>query len=200
MRLVKFVGVFAERKEQFKFALAIHTAVAVDAAVLKLDVIDVRTANLTRKYVFQYAMNVEILTMHVRMEAFLDVFQGFVTPQQKELEEKVEKLGKDAVLENEQAMKELAESIATTRPGHRNDGSGSFDFAKLQLEIKGDPDEAIQKNAEFFNAKFYIQSREILEGVAREIGQAGDRIITAVTAGPHDRIVDEVWHTVDILS
>ncbi|KAF9644578.1 hypothetical protein BDM02DRAFT_3074100, partial [Thelephora ganbajun] len=60
----------------------------------------------------------------------------------------------------------------------------------LQQEINSDPDEAIEKNAEFFDRKFDIQRRQIVEDIARTVNREGDRIISAVTAGPHDRIVD----------
>lgn len=38
----------------------------------------------------------------------LQLFQEFITPQQKELAAKVERIGENTLLESEQAMKELA--------------------------------------------------------------------------------------------
>ena len=49
-RLLKFVGVFTEKRKAFVLALTLHTVAAVDAVVLKLDVVDERTAELTQKY------------------------------------------------------------------------------------------------------------------------------------------------------
>ena len=51
-KLLAFVGVFAERRDKFKFALAIHTAV-------KLDSVYDRTEELSRKYVISlYVLSV----------------------------------------------------------------------------------------------------------------------------------------------
>lgn len=123
----------------------------------------------------------------------LQLFQEFVTPQQQTLAVMVQKMGGNTVLEDKQAMKELAgaESALSSEGGHCR--GRSFDFVELQQEIKGDPDEAIAKNAQFFDCMFDIQRRQIAEDVARTVNREGDRIISAVTAGPHDRIVDPVW-------
>jgi len=128
----------------------------------------------------------------------LQLFREFVTPEQKKLAIMAERMGGDAVLENEQAMRELADTefafVAPSGSESRHGGDRPFDVVELQHEIKGDPDEAIEKNAEFFSRKFDIQRRQIMEDIARAVNREGDRIISAVTAGPHDRIVDPVWH------
>ena len=49
-RLLKFVDVFAKRRKDFMLALTLHTVAAVDSVVLKLDIVDERTAELTQKY------------------------------------------------------------------------------------------------------------------------------------------------------
>ena len=126
----------------------------------------------------------------------LQLFREFITPEQRKLAVMVEEKGGVAVLENEQAMKELvnAELTFTTPSGldNRHGGGRPLDVIELQREIKGDPDEAIEKNAAFFNGKFEIQTRQIEESIARAVNREGDRIISAVTGGPHDRIVDPV--------
>ena len=123
----------------------------------------------------------------------LKLFNEFITPQQKELAAKVEDMGGTAAQENEETMKELdeVESTITRRPGGRNDG-GRSKFAELQREIKGDPAEAIEDNSEFFSRKFEVQRRQIEEDMARTLRREGDRIIKAITAGPQDRIIDQV--------
>lgn len=127
----------------------------------------------------------------------LQLFQEFVSPEQKKLAVMVEKMGGDAALDNEQSMRELAgsESALTASSGsdNRHGGDRRFDLVKLQDEIRGSPDEAIEQNAEFFGRKFDIQRRQIVEDIERTLNREGDRIISAVTAGPHDRIVDPVW-------
>ena len=49
-RLLKFVGLFMKRRKEFGLALTLHTLAAVDAVVLKLGVVDERTAELSQKY------------------------------------------------------------------------------------------------------------------------------------------------------
>ena len=48
-RLVDFVATFTKRRNEFEFALTIHTAVGVDEANLKLVTVDERTAELNQK-------------------------------------------------------------------------------------------------------------------------------------------------------
>ena len=122
----------------------------------------------------------------------LQMFQKLVTPEQKKLADLVQEKGGNAVLDDEQAMKELTAAEASLSPASGRNGSGRFDLAEIQHEISDDPTGAIEKNAEFFNRKFDIQRRQIEEDVARAVRREGDRIILAVTAGPHDRIVDPV--------
>ena len=130
----------------------------------------------------------------------LQLFQEFVTPEQKKLAAIVERRGGVAVLENEQAIRELADAeLAFTAPSGSDDrrgGGRSLDVVELQHEIGSDPGEAIDRNAEFFDRKFDIQRRQIEEDIARAVNREGDRIISAVTAGPHDRIVDPVRRSV----
>ena len=126
----------------------------------------------------------------------LQLFQDFVTPEQKKLAVMVKERGGAAALESEQVIKELADAeLALTAPSgsdNRHGGGHTFDFVELQHEIKDDPNDAIEKNAEFFNRKWDIQRRQIVEDIARAVNREGDRIISAVTGGPHDRIVDPV--------
>lgn len=119
----------------------------------------------------------------------LQMFQKLLTPEQKKLADLVEKKGGTAVLDDEQAMKELVTVEASLSP---TSDSGRFDLTEIQHEISDDPACAIERNAELFNRKFDMQRRQIEEDVARAVRREGDRIILAVTAGPHDRIVDPV--------
>ena len=130
----------------------------------------------------------------------LQMFQKFLTPEQKKLADLVAKKGGNAVLDDGPAMRELTEVEASLAPASGPRGSRRFNLAEVQHEIKDDPTDAIEKNAEFFNRKFDIQRRQIEEDVARAVRREGDRIISAVTAGPHDRIVDPVCPTPALVS
>jgi hypothetical protein len=48
-KLMEFVATFTERRNQFEFALSIHTAVGIDEANIQLATVDERTAELNQK-------------------------------------------------------------------------------------------------------------------------------------------------------
>lgn len=124
-----------------------------------------------------------------------ELFQKFVTPEQRQLDLLVEKKGGSSVIDNEQVMRELSDSEASISvpPGReRHRPTKRFELAELQHEVREEPAVAIEKNAEFFNRKFDIQRRQIQEDINRAVSREGDRIISAVTAGPHERILDQV--------
>jgi len=125
----------------------------------------------------------------------MQMFREFVTPEQKRLTVLVEQKGGNSVIDNEQVMKELSDAeiqISAPTGMERHRPTKKFDFVEIQHEIRDDPIEAIEKNAEFFNRKFDIQRRQIQEDIERAVSREGDRIISAVTGGPHERIVDPV--------
>jgi len=122
----------------------------------------------------------------------LQMFQKLLTPEQKKLADLVGKKGGNTVLDDEQAMRELAAVETSLSPTNDQHRSGRFDLAEIQNEINDDPTGAIERNAELFNRKFDIQRRQIKEDVERAVRREGDRIIRAMTAGPYDRIIDPV--------
>ena len=130
------------------------------------------------------------------MEVMMEMFrEKFVTSEQRQLAVLVKQRGGDAAIRNEQAMKELVAkeaSISTPAGSELHRPTKKFDLLEIQREIQGDPTEAIEKNEESFLGKFRVQIRQIQEDVERAVRQQGDRIISAVTGGPHERIVDSV--------
>jgi hypothetical protein len=66
----------------------------------------------------------------------------------------------------------------------------------LKQELAENVNQALTKNMEIFERKFEIQKRQIKEDLARVVGREGDRIIAAVTTGPHDRILDPDMHAI----
>ncbi|PIL33367.1 hypothetical protein GSI_03987 [Ganoderma sinense ZZ0214-1] len=71
------------------------------------------------------------------------------------------------------------------------------DIAMLKQELAQAPSAEISKNFETFERKFEIQTRELAEEMKRLIVHEGDRVISSVLAGPHERIIDpdlyEIW-------
>lgn len=66
----------------------------------------------------------------------------------------------------------------------------------LRAEFSENLDHVLEKNLEIFNRKFEIQKRQISEDLERIVARASDRIIAAVTEGPHDRILDTDMHNI----
>ena len=139
-----------------------------------------------------------MLTTWFRMDVMQQLFKEFINSQQRELAMKVEGMGgKAAALENEQAMKELVDKESELTAGDElafathSGQNRPFNLVELQQEINSDPDKAIKEHAESFNRKFDLQKR-IVEDLGRVVRRDGDRVIYALTAGPHDRIVDPV--------
>ena len=126
------------------------------------------------------------------------LFKDFTNSQQRALAMKVEGMGgKAAVLENEQAMRELVNRESELTAGDELAFSTHlgqnrpFDLVELRQEIYGDPDKAIEQHAESFNLKFDLQKR-IVEELSRVVKRDTDRVIDAFKEGPHDRIFDKV--------
>ncbi|PIL33406.1 hypothetical protein GSI_04028 [Ganoderma sinense ZZ0214-1] len=67
----------------------------------------------------------------------------------------------------------------------------------LRQELSHTPSSEIEKNLEMFERKFEIQTRELAEEMTSVVVHEGDRVISSVLAGPHDKIIDpdlfEVW-------
>jgi hypothetical protein len=84
-----------------------------------------------------------------------------------------------------------------TAPSTASKGNNkTLTLESLRQELSEDVDYVLKKNMEIFERKFEIQKRQI-EDLAKVVGHEGDRIIAAVTTGPHDRILDpdihEIW-------
>ena len=121
--------------------------------------------------------------------------EKFVTPEQKKLAEFVNQKGGKEAIRNEQVMKELVAkeaSISAPVGNERHKSTKKFDLVEIQREIQSDPTDEIEKNKESFNSKFHFLMKQIQMDVDHSVKQQGDRIFSAVTGGPYERIVDPV--------
>lgn len=153
-RLVKFAGVFTKRRSEFEFALAIHTAAGVDAAIQTLGNVDNTVKQMNDK--------IDMMT-----KMFEKLTQGML--EHKEMAKLVEKKGGvKACMENDSILKELSamdggKSIVVV--GTKAGTSGkSGDFDDLREDLTTDPDAAMEKNATVFIRKFEVQKRQIMCG------------------------------------
>lgn len=123
--------------------------------------------------------------------------QKFVTPEQMDVSIYIQTKGITSSFKDEEAVESLLEyerKVSTSQDLEKLHALKHEDTSSSELrrEIAEDPEAAIKTNAEFFDRKFEIQRRQIEADIARAVRREGDRIISAVTSGPHDRIVDTV--------
>ncbi|KAJ7701822.1 hypothetical protein B0H17DRAFT_1176328 [Mycena rosella] len=186
-KLVKFTGTFTKRRSEFEFALSIHTALGVDAANQTLGSVDKTTQE-----------------MNLKMDMMMKMFQQFVAPEQKEMMRIVEqKGGLQACQENDKILKELCdlEAKSTTSgvgaPQSAKSGAKTSALEDLKDDLMSDIDAAMEKNLTVFSRKFEVQKRQIVDELTKVVEREGDRVISAITAGPHDKILDpdlyKIW-------
>ncbi|KAJ7777866.1 hypothetical protein DFH07DRAFT_796416 [Mycena maculata] len=181
-KLVAFVGAFTKHRSEFEFALAIHTSVGVDQANKTLDSVDQTTQE-----------------MNMKMDMMMKMFQQFVSPEQKEMARMIEAKGGQAVLNDDKVLKELNDienQAGSQASSSHNKTARVADLDDLKEDLHMDPDVAIRENEKVFERKFEIQMRQIVDQLSRVVEREGDRVISAVTAGPHDRIIDPDVHMI----
>lgn len=123
--------------------------------------------------------------------------QKFVTPEQRDVSVYIKNKGIESTFKDDNVVKELLAyeakiSSSQDTDTHRVSKNEDISASELHREISENPDTAIKTNAELFDRKFEIQRRHIEADVARAVRREGDRIISAVTSGSHDRIIDSV--------
>ncbi len=175
-----FIDMFANRRKAFTFALSIHVGVGVDDANRKLKEID------------------------AKIDIVIDFFAKVVSPEQLELAALVQKKGgPTAVMADNAALRELLKFRPATAVDQAKHSSGrdgaersshpeGDELAVVKQELFDSPELAIKKNLEVFERKFKMQQRELAEEMRRMVHHEGDRVIEAITSGPHDRIIDPV--------
>ncbi|KAF8149372.1 hypothetical protein B0H34DRAFT_733496 [Crassisporium funariophilum] len=164
---------FVNCKAEIEHALAIHTALGVDAANAKLDKQDETLRSIDDKL------------------SMMMLFRKLDTPREREVAKFIEENGgAKACIENQEVLTKLVgktgEPISSvTGDTRRGDGISSAQKV-LMKEYYEDVDEMLRKNMVLFAGKLDIQSKQLSESIRRE----GDHIISALSSGSHDRIKD----------
>ncbi|KAJ7248435.1 hypothetical protein C8J57DRAFT_1358239 [Mycena rebaudengoi] len=173
-RLVKFCGLFTQRRSEFEFALSIHTTLGVEAANKTLGDVEKTTRE-----------------MDAKMDLMLKMFQQFASPEQKDIMKVVESRGGlKACQENDKVLKELTELEHQGNQAPGGGLSGKSNLEELKEDLHLDPDAAMEKNSIIFGRKLEVQKRQIVDELTRVVEREGDRVISQVLAGPHDKILD----------
>ncbi|KAG6915736.1 hypothetical protein DXG01_010066 [Tephrocybe rancida] len=182
-RLVNCASTFAEYGAKLQRALSIHTAIGIDTANYKLDVV-----------------GDELRDMHQLMR---EVFVGLDSPREKEIRDLIQSAGSpQASITDNNILQTLIDKSGenTTRDTGENttrpSGHGNQNLRKLRKSLLGefseDVERALEQNLLEFRGKLDIQLREINIALARQ----GDRII-AFFSGGHEHILDpnirDIW-------
>lgn len=136
--------------------------------------------------------------MNAKMDMMMKLFEKLMPAEEKEMAKLIEdKGGAKKCQEDNKILQELSGqksggSIPTAGVAGRRGVPKDSDIEDLKTELHLDPDIAIQKNMEIFSRKFEMQKRQIIQEMEAVVKREGDRVINAVTAGPHDKILDPV--------
>lgn len=125
------------------------------------------------------------------------IFRKLDTPRERDVNKFIEEHGGvKACISNDESLEELVAKSgdSLSRISGRGGGSGrrSNDLPEIRKrllkEIQEDIDEAFNRNMVLFERKLDMQNKQLGEAMRQE----SDHIITALTAGAHDRINDPV--------
>ena len=178
--LKSFLDLFTARRKAFTFALAIHVGAGIDDANRQLKALD------------------------AKLDTVLEFFTTrTLSAEQLELTALVQRRGgPTAVMGNTDTLQEILKfkpASATVAGKRDREGGtehsshvGGDEVAAVKQELFENPEIAVRKNLEVFERKFRMQQRELAEEMQRMVHHEGDRVIEAVTSGPHDRIIDPV--------
>jgi len=173
-RFAGYVNRFLNYQTELERLLTARIAVGVDSANVKLDRLEANIQTIVKR------------------------LQDLDTAEEKKLRKLiVDRGGPESCLKDEAALRQLISESGETFPEAIVHGRGKVELltkeeleviqAELLKELAEDIDEAMKKNQ--------AQLRKLLElqkkGIDETISKQGDRIINAVTSGPHERIKDE---------
>ncbi|KAI0090196.1 hypothetical protein BDY19DRAFT_887919 [Irpex rosettiformis] len=196
-RLASFLRVFAQRRQDFEFALMIHTANTVEST-------NATTQEMNQKYALS-----ELISL------VLDVYRREWTPGgEQQLARRVKEKGGAKYVENsDAALSELAGLDSpgsvekNAKGGHsailqgRSVKEAAFTLQDLKDELHEGWETAVRKNMETFEGKFALYQRQLQEELSRVIRDENSRIIDELNRGPHDKIKDEelraIWKEMD---
>ncbi|KAI0716104.1 hypothetical protein C8T65DRAFT_642063 [Cerioporus squamosus] len=196
-KLAGFVQVFSDRKADFQFALAMHTANTLT---------DVKRQNYD---------------IQAKLDAVIELFDRLVSPEERKIAAEVESKGgpnkirvmDDATLkslisleisvrggpEDKQDSKD-AKQAQEKQPGTIRRGKAEMTMKKtmsldeLKMELREDVDDALERNSGTFSGKYELQFSMLQIALERSIRTENDRLLDkfkdVMKQGPHMKIKD----------
>ncbi|KAF8843364.1 hypothetical protein BDN67DRAFT_924335 [Paxillus ammoniavirescens] len=197
-RLADFADVFVHRRQEIELSLAIHTTLGVDNANHTLS--DLQDG---------------LRKVHDKLDMLL-LFKKLETPGAKEVAKFVAetKGGQAACTDNDDLLqrvivlsrnaranaKDVKDGPPSLAPGIANKAIGKGSaldphvLAAIRNELTEDIDKTLTNNMELFDRKLKVQQKQLMEQLDSVVHREGDRIITAVVSGSHDRLLDPDLH------
>lgn len=90
------------------------------------------------------------------------------------------------------ASQQWASASPQAQPPHVPGSGATTTLDELKLELSEDVDVFLSKNMIIFQRKLDVQKRQLVLELTAVVKAQSDRVIKAVDAGPHDRVVDPV--------
>ncbi|KAH7099790.1 hypothetical protein BKA62DRAFT_278356 [Auriculariales sp. MPI-PUGE-AT-0066] len=179
-RLAAFSDEFAAHKKEFQFALSVHTALGVDQVQVTLNRFEASSKD-----------------GHDAFQMIL-LFRQLDSPKERELQKWIsDKGGPKAISEDEKLFKELQAKMKDSGAGLDKGKAESSEALMIQVrdEMREDIDRALAKDRKLFDRKFDAVQDKITE-LQHVVHRSTDRVLSAIDAGPHDRIIDIDLHTI----
>ncbi|KAH7099931.1 hypothetical protein BKA62DRAFT_673163 [Auriculariales sp. MPI-PUGE-AT-0066] len=178
-RLAAFSAKFTGCKKEFEFALSIHTAQGVDEVQV----------TLTR---FEASSKEGQDASHMIL-----LFRQLESPKERDLQRWIsERGGPKTVSENDKLFKELQAKMKDVSVSDKGKPETS-EAVMIQIrdEMREDIDLSLAKDRKQFDRKFDAVQDKITD-LQNTVHRSTDRVISAINAGPHDRIVDMDLHAI----
>ncbi|KAJ6516680.1 hypothetical protein C8R47DRAFT_1205906 [Mycena vitilis] len=174
-RLAAFSNTFAKRKAEFSLALSIHTAQGVANVQYTLTGIE------------------DAVQTGSDSAAMLLLFRELESPTEHELRKWInDKGGATVVSSNEKLFKELQSMMKDIKDPLARKGQEEpteTTMLRVREEMEEDIDRSLARDRKQFDLKFDAV-RDKLEEMKNTVRRSTDRVLAAVTSGPHDRIRD----------
>ncbi|KAK7040772.1 hypothetical protein VNI00_009678 [Paramarasmius palmivorus] len=173
-RFAEVAQTFRDLREDIQLDLQVHTSITVT---------EIKT-NLSQ--------------LNCNLDKFMElVFRRMRSLEESELSTYVSSHGGINIIRKDENL--LDETLARFAPaddkakrvGGTQDNSGHT-VAELRKEIKKGVDKILAEEEKFFDQKFEAWFKQV-EEVKITVKRESDRVIDAVRAGPHERIVDRGW-------
>lgn len=166
-KLEGFIKVFDDHKQALQDDLAIYSSVGIHQANETLATVSSHVANTDDK------------------TSTLLLLQSLRSPLDRELIRMIELHGgADKVLTDEYLMRELIERSA-------DKDAQTMPLKDIIRDVNKSFADMMQENEGLFSRKFKAQQDALAEEMSTIARREGDRVIGAITSGPHDRIVDK---------